>query len=115
MPQPRISDGTRAVVREGLRDRAYAQDYRPTIVDRFRVWPSARQMGRLPVRWLVNASEISDADTMLSSFEPSFTMSEIFGRCWVRAGFLPSRIHCFSHKFGLNTFAVCRSSASQRG
>jgi SAM-dependent methyltransferase len=26
----------------------------------------------------------------------------------VRAGFLPSRIRCFSHKFGLNTFAVCR-------
>jgi SAM-dependent methyltransferase len=27
----------------------------------------------------------------------------------VRAGFLPSRIRCFSHKFGLNTFAVCTS------
>ncbi len=26
----------------------------------------------------------------------------------VEAGFLPSRIKCFSHKFGLNTFAVCR-------
>lgn len=25
----------------------------------------------------------------------------------VEAGFLPSRIHCFSHKFGLNTFAAC--------
>ncbi len=25
----------------------------------------------------------------------------------VEAGFLPSRIKCFSHKFGLNTFAVC--------
>jgi SAM-dependent methyltransferase len=25
----------------------------------------------------------------------------------VRAGFLPSKIHCFSHKFGLNTFAAC--------
>jgi SAM-dependent methyltransferase len=25
----------------------------------------------------------------------------------VRAGFLPSRIRCFSHKFGLNTFAAC--------
>jgi SAM-dependent methyltransferase len=29
----------------------------------------------------------------------------------VRAGFLPSRIRCFSHKFGLNTFAVCQPSA----
>ena len=28
----------------------------------------------------------------------------------VRAGFQPSRIQCFSHKFGLNTFAVCQSS-----
>ena len=27
----------------------------------------------------------------------------------VRAGFRPSDIRCFSHKFGLNTFAVCRS------
>lgn len=27
----------------------------------------------------------------------------------VQAGFLPSNIQCFSHKFGLNTFAVCRS------
>jgi SAM-dependent methyltransferase len=25
----------------------------------------------------------------------------------VRAGFRPSRIRCFPHKFGLNTFAVC--------
>ena len=28
----------------------------------------------------------------------------------VRAGFRPSDIQCFSHKFGLNTFAVCRVS-----
>jgi SAM-dependent methyltransferase len=28
----------------------------------------------------------------------------------VQAGFLPSNIHCFSHKFGLNTFAACRKS-----
>lgn len=26
----------------------------------------------------------------------------------VSAGFLPSEIQCFSHKFGLNTFAACR-------
>jgi SAM-dependent methyltransferase len=29
----------------------------------------------------------------------------------VRAGFLPSQLTCFSHKFGLNTFAVCRVPA----
>ena len=28
----------------------------------------------------------------------------------VQAGFRPSNIRCFSHKFGLNTFAVCRTS-----
>jgi SAM-dependent methyltransferase len=27
----------------------------------------------------------------------------------VEAGFLPSRIDCFSHKLGLNTFAACRN------
>jgi SAM-dependent methyltransferase len=27
----------------------------------------------------------------------------------VLAGFRPSRIRCFRHKFGLNTFAVCRA------
>jgi SAM-dependent methyltransferase len=28
----------------------------------------------------------------------------------VRAGFKPSAIKCYRHKFGLNTFAVCRNS-----
>jgi SAM-dependent methyltransferase len=27
----------------------------------------------------------------------------------VEAGFLPSRIRCYRHKFGLNTFAACRA------
>jgi SAM-dependent methyltransferase len=27
----------------------------------------------------------------------------------VAAGFRPSHIRCFTHKFGLNTFAVCRA------
>lgn len=29
----------------------------------------------------------------------------------VRAGFLPSGIRCFTHKFGLNTFAVCQKGS----
>jgi len=29
----------------------------------------------------------------------------------VEAGFLPSRIDCFSHKLGLNTFAACKNEA----
>ncbi len=30
----------------------------------------------------------------------------------VRAGFCPSNIQCFKHKFGLNTFAVCRRAGA---
>jgi hypothetical protein len=33
----------------------------------------------------------------------------------VRAGFAPSHIRCFSHKFGLNTFAVCRQPPAANG
>jgi SAM-dependent methyltransferase len=33
----------------------------------------------------------------------------------VRAGFAPSAIRCFSHKFGLNTFAVCRVAGAKSG
>ena len=33
----------------------------------------------------------------------------------VAAGFRPSRIRCFSHKFGLNTFAVCRAGPDGAG
>jgi SAM-dependent methyltransferase len=32
----------------------------------------------------------------------------------VRAGFVPSNIRCFSHKFGLNTFAACRVDKAKR-
>ncbi|HET6151053.1 MAG TPA: methyltransferase domain-containing protein [Polyangia bacterium] len=31
----------------------------------------------------------------------------------VRAGFRPSAIRCFSHKLGLNTFAVCRKAGGR--
>jgi SAM-dependent methyltransferase len=30
----------------------------------------------------------------------------------VQAGFLPREIRCYKHKFGLNTFAVCRRSST---
>src|SRR5262244_1895677 len=46
MPQPQMSDGSRIVVQEGLRERAYGQGYHPTIIDRFGVWLSARQIRR---------------------------------------------------------------------
>ena len=31
----------------------------------------------------------------------------------VRAGFIPQHIKCFSHKFGLNTFAVCNNPGAR--
>ena len=31
----------------------------------------------------------------------------------VRAGFMPGDIHCFRHKFGLNTFAACTKARSK--
>jgi ubiquinone/menaquinone biosynthesis C-methylase UbiE len=33
----------------------------------------------------------------------------------VRAGFPPSSIRCFSHKFGLNTFAICTRPGAGKG
>jgi SAM-dependent methyltransferase len=33
----------------------------------------------------------------------------------IRAGFLPSMTRCFSHKFGLNTFAVCVAPGGPNG
>jgi SAM-dependent methyltransferase len=31
----------------------------------------------------------------------------------IRAGFLPHNVRCYRHKFGLNTFAVCRKADSE--
>jgi SAM-dependent methyltransferase len=44
MQQPLLSGENRAERREGLRPRSFGQDYHPTIVDRFGVWLSARQI-----------------------------------------------------------------------
>src|SRR5262249_52393258 len=41
-----MSGASKAVLREGVRERAYGQDYEPTLVDRFGVWLSARQLRR---------------------------------------------------------------------
>jgi SAM-dependent methyltransferase len=44
MPQQLLSAESKAEPREGVRTRAFGQNYRPTIVDRFGVWLSARQI-----------------------------------------------------------------------
>src|SRR5687767_6202940 len=46
MPRPPMLNENRTVAREGSRERAYGQGYEPTVVDRFGVWLSARQIRR---------------------------------------------------------------------
>jgi SAM-dependent methyltransferase len=41
-----MSNGDRALQREGVRERAYGQDSKASVVDRFGVWLSARQIRR---------------------------------------------------------------------
>jgi len=213
-----MSNGDRKPLREGARDRSYGQDYQASVVDRFGVWLSARQICRyagslavkelgdfgcgyhaafvrrvLPelkqavvvdfalspdLKGLPNLTAIegilpnvlaqvpsSSLDIVLCIsvlehlWDPLTALQECSrivrpgGTCifnvpswrgkrflefsafrlglspkdemddhkayydvkdfWpllVRAGFRPSNIRCFSHKFGLNTFAVCRST-----
>src|SRR5262245_24571359 len=217
MPQPQMSGGNRVVLREGMRERAYGQGHQPTMVDRFGVWLSARQIRRyagsmagkevgdfgcgydaalirtvLPelkravlvdsalaadLKGLPNVQAIEGTlpdvldgipsgalDVVLCIsvlehlWEPLIALQHFHrivrrgGTClfnvpswrgkkfleysafrlglspkdemddhkayydvkelWpllMRAGFVPSRIRCFSHKFGMNTFAVCRT------
>jgi SAM-dependent methyltransferase len=216
--RPRLmSAGNKAVLRESVRERSYGQGYQPTIVDRFGVWLSARQIRRyagsmagksigdlgcgyhatftrsvlpeLKRAVLVDSALAADLknDSKITAIEgklpdvleqvPADSLDIVLcisvlehvwepltmlehclrivrpdGVClfnvpswrgkkfleysafrlglspkdemddhkayydvrdlWpllVRAGFRPSNIRCFSHKFGLNTFAVCRS------
>jgi 2-polyprenyl-3-methyl-5-hydroxy-6-metoxy-1,4-benzoquinol methylase len=215
MPQPFLSDQSKTERREGVRTRAFGQGYPPTIVDRFGVWLSSRQirncagsmrqkaigdfgcgyhaafirtvLSELESAVLIDSALADDlkedpritvvegilpavlkqlrADSLdiilcVSVLEhlwdPQTALHECFriirpgGICmfnvpswrgkWflefsafrlglspsdevmdhktyydvkdfrpmlVLAGFLPSNIRCFSHKFGLNTFAVC--------
>src|SRR5262245_12577261 len=46
MLRPQMCGGSRAMLRESTRERAYGQGYQPTLIDRFGVWLSARQIRR---------------------------------------------------------------------
>jgi SAM-dependent methyltransferase len=221
MPLPQMSDANRASLQEGTRERAFGQNYQPTIVDRFGIWLSARQirkwtgslagkrlgdfgcgyeatftrsalpelesavlvdsaladdlkknpkvtalegilpgaLGRIPsasldiVLCISVLEHLWDPQTALQEcfrivrpqglclfnlpswrgkwfleysafklgFSPKDEMDDHknyydvrdFWPMLVRAGFLPSNIRCFHHKFGLNTFAVCRSHGAR--
>ena len=218
MLQPQMSNGDRTARAEGARERSYGQDYQASVLDRFGVWLSARQIRRytgplagkqlgdfgcgyhatfvrsvlpelqqavlvdfalspelkgLPKVTAVEGilpgalSEVASASLdivlcisvlehlwdPLTALEECLRIVRPGGMClfnvpswrgkrfleysafrlglspkdemddhkvyydvkdfWpllVRAGFRPRNIRCFSHKFGLNTFAVCRSS-----
>jgi SAM-dependent methyltransferase len=215
MPQQFLSNASKGERREGVRTRAFGQDYQPTIVDRFGVWLSSRQIRKCAGS--INQKAIGDfgcgyhaafirtvlpevkravlidcalADDLKEDpkitviegilpavlkqlqphsldiilcvsvlehlWDPQTTLHECFriirpgGICmfnvpswrgkWflefsafrlglsptdevldhktyydvkdfrpmlTQAGFLPGNIRCFSHKFGLNTFAIC--------
>src|SRR5271166_5454500 len=218
MPRPQMLNGGTLEWREGARTRAYGQNYQASILDRFGVWLSARQIRRfiMPLAGkrlgdfgcgyhaafarsvlpelrqavlvdvhlypdLKNDSNVTAIEGILPAvlsrvqsasldvvlcintlehlWDPLTVLQECLrivrpgGTCvfdvpswrgkwflecsafhlglspkdemddhkayydvkdfWpllVRAGFRPSNIRCFSHKFGLNTFAVCRAS-----
>jgi SAM-dependent methyltransferase len=222
MPLPQMSDTSRTKPRESTRHRAYGQDYQASLVDRFGVWLSARQIRRyagcltgkrlgdfgcgyhaafartvlpeLKQAVLVDVALAPDLKTKpkvtpiegilpdvldqvpsgsldivlcisvlehlwdpLAALQACYRIVRPEGICifnvpswsgkrfleysafrlglspkdemddhkayydvkdfWpllVRASFLPSNIRCFSHKFGLNTFAVCRSEGTAR-
>jgi 2-polyprenyl-3-methyl-5-hydroxy-6-metoxy-1,4-benzoquinol methylase len=216
-----MSGKDKTMLREGVRNRAYGQDYQPTIVDRFGVWLSARQIRRyagtlagkqlgdfgcgyqaafartvlselgravlvdsalapdlktrsnviaiegiLPDALDQVSSQSLDVVLCISVLEHLWEPVRVLQHCrrivrpggiclfnvpswrgktfleysafrlglspkdemddhkmyydvrdfWpllVRAGFRPSHIRCFSHKFGMNTFAVCRSGEAE--
>ncbi|MEO8051118.1 MAG: methyltransferase domain-containing protein [Acidobacteriota bacterium] len=61
-------------------------------------------------RWLEYSAfklELSPADEM-NDHKNYFDVKDLWPLL-VRGGFLPFDIACFRHKFGLNTFAVCRT------
>lgn len=63
-------------------------------------WKGKRYLERAAFRWGVSPAEEMDDHKMYYDERDLWPLL-------VRAGFAPSRIHCFSHKFGLNTFAIC--------
>lgn len=68
-------------------------------------WKGKRYLERAAFQWGVSPASEMDDHKMYYDEKDLWPLL-------VRAGFAPSRIRCFSHKFGLNTFAVCREAPS---
>jgi SAM-dependent methyltransferase len=63
-------------------------------------WRGKRYLERAAFQWGVSPASEMDDHKMYYDEKDLWPLL-------VRARFAPSRIRCFSHKFGLNTFAVC--------
>jgi SAM-dependent methyltransferase len=68
-------------------------------------WKGKRYLERAAFQWGVSPASEMDDHKMYYDEKDLWPLL-------VRAGFAPSRIRCFSHKFGLNTFAVCTEATS---
>jgi SAM-dependent methyltransferase len=64
-------------------------------------WKGKHYLERAAFQWRVSPANEMDDHKMYYDERDLWPLL-------VRAGFLPSQIRCFSHKFGLNTFAICR-------
>ena len=67
-------------------------------------WRGKRYLERAAFQWGVSPAEEMDDHKMYYDERDLWPLL-------VRAGFAPSQIRCFSHKFGLNTFAICARSS----
>jgi SAM-dependent methyltransferase len=68
-------------------------------------WKGKRYLERAAFQWGVSPANEMDDHKMYYDEKDLWPLL-------VRAGFAPSRIRCFTHKFGLNTFAVCSRAAN---
>jgi SAM-dependent methyltransferase len=71
-------------------------------------WKGKRYLERAAFEWGVSPASEMDDHKMYYDERDLWPLL-------VRAGFAPSQIRCFSHKFGLNTFAVCSQSPARGG
>jgi SAM-dependent methyltransferase len=71
-------------------------------------WKGKRYLERAAFQWGVSPASEMDDHKMYYDEKDLWPLL-------VRAGFAPSRIRCFSHKFGLNTFAVCTQAPPSAG